>query len=444
MRLFPNLWRLVGALVVVPGIAAGSMAARAADGPTPATVAEAAKVLDLSTLPLLKEDKEPWNRHVASLSYEVVGKVKTAFEFHQKQLLDRKWTQAPQSTVNDQEAWATFTRDGYSVSLTIFPPDEKGLVHVSIHNHGNVDLGKLPTPAGVKPFYSFPTSTAYITEAPVEATVAACQKLLVEQGWQPYGTAGIQHFFKQNAVRLSATIQSAPAEGGKTVITYSSSLMSADLPPPPDATSVQYAESVTHIELETPVKQADVFDFYRTTLAKAGWKPTTTNPIKDGFREELNFGNAQKDLLTLTLSTYEGKTRGVLEHRSAAQVAEMLRRADAQAAKARQDAKAAEKPAPKLAMALPIDAKDAKVSKSNIEFKLGGGRAKAVVAGWRDQFVKDGWTVEAATLDDLAGMAALKKGGQNLTLVYTDTGFLPAEVTVQAIGVELERAGEKK
>ena len=65
--------------------------------------------------------------------------------------------------------------------------------------------------------------------------------------------------------------------------------------------------------------------------------------------------------------------------------------------------------------------------------------AKAVVEDWRQQFVRDGWAVQVATLEDLAGTVALKKGDQSLTLVYTDTRFLPAEVTVQAIGVELER-----
>jgi hypothetical protein len=61
----------------------------------------------------------------------------------------------------------------------------------------------------------------YVTEAPVENTKEACRKLLLAEGWVPYGAAGDTQSFKQNAVRLSATVSSAPAQGGKTMISYS-------------------------------------------------------------------------------------------------------------------------------------------------------------------------------------------------------------------------------
>ena len=124
-------------------------------------------------------------------------------------------------------------------------------------------------------------------------------------------------------------------------------------------------------------------------------------------------------------------------------MAESLRLARAAAEKAKA-AREAPKSIAKLAIAVPADAKDVKVSKSAIEFKLGGGRAKAVVEGLRQQLTKDGWKEEAATLQDMAGMVSLKNGDQNVTVIYNDTRFMPAEVTIQAIGVELERAGEKK
>src|SRR5262249_16802828 len=54
---------------------------------TPATVEEAARVLDLSTFPLIDTAKPTDERHVANLSYLATGDVKTAFEFNQKALL---------------------------------------------------------------------------------------------------------------------------------------------------------------------------------------------------------------------------------------------------------------------------------------------------------------------------------------------------------------------
>ena len=54
---------------------------------TPATAEQAAKILDLSTFPLMDGAKPPESRHVANLSYTTTGDVKKAFEFHRKALL---------------------------------------------------------------------------------------------------------------------------------------------------------------------------------------------------------------------------------------------------------------------------------------------------------------------------------------------------------------------
>src|ERR1700712_4095436 len=53
---------------------------------TPATVEQAAHVLDLSTFPLMESAKPAGSRHVANLSYLATGDVKTAFEFNRKRL----------------------------------------------------------------------------------------------------------------------------------------------------------------------------------------------------------------------------------------------------------------------------------------------------------------------------------------------------------------------
>ena len=81
----------------------------------PATVAEAAKVLDLLKLPAVAGAVEPVNRAVASLSYEAKSECKTAFEFHQKALLKQKWTELPGSSVTDQYASGMFSREGFLV-----------------------------------------------------------------------------------------------------------------------------------------------------------------------------------------------------------------------------------------------------------------------------------------------------------------------------------------
>src|SRR2546425_12522679 len=51
---------------------------------TPATVEQAARILDLATFPLMDTAKPTDERHVANLSYLATGAVKKAFEFNRK------------------------------------------------------------------------------------------------------------------------------------------------------------------------------------------------------------------------------------------------------------------------------------------------------------------------------------------------------------------------
>ncbi|MCE9554939.1 MAG: hypothetical protein K8T91_16415, partial [Planctomycetes bacterium] len=155
---------------------------------------------------------------------------------------------------------------------------------------------------------------------------AACKKLLLEKGWQPYGTAGDVQFFKQNAVRLTANVAAAPAQGGKTMISYNSEQMSADLPAPADAIRVQYADVTRQLSLDMKAPMDEVAKYYRGELAKTGWDATTENLIKMGFKHIMIFRNPAKDLLELEVRTVEDFSRVTLKFQTAAEVEAMEKR----------------------------------------------------------------------------------------------------------------------
>jgi hypothetical protein len=435
-----NCWPSLFLVAVIVEIA-GALAAHAADAPSgsPATVTEATKVIDLAMLPLMAGAEPPQHRNVAGLSYTAPGTVKSAFEFHRKQLIDRQWKELPGGYVSDQATAATFARDGFSLSLSVYPTGKAGAVSVTLTNHGNVDLSKLPVPPGVKPFFGGPVNASYITETSVEQTADACRKLLLANGWQPYGMAGDVLFFKQYAVRLAARISTAPAQGGKTVIDYSTELMSVDIPAPADTVGLQYTDVNTQLFFDAKASAQDIVGFYRPTLAKAGWKATTEKPIRIDFKDVLIFRNPKKDMLTLEMYDVDGKTRVLLKHQSAAEVAEIERRIDAESERRKAEKN---KPLPKLAVTLPPDAKDIKQTKNRIEFQLAAGKAKAAVESWRKQFAKDGWKENVTASEDMVGSISFNKGSQDISMSYTDTGFLPAEVTIHATNVELAVEGK--
>jgi hypothetical protein len=61
-----------------------------------------------------------------------------------------------------------------------------------------------------------------------------------------------------------------------------------------------------------------------------------------------------------------------------------------------------------------------------------------VVEAWRREFRDAGWKEDAASVEALVGAVSLSKERQSLSINYTDTGVMPAEVSISAIGVELE------
>ena len=135
---------LTGMLVVTQASAADRKGAG-----KPATVAEAAGVLDLTTFPAMAGAKDPPNRSVARLSYYVPNDCQTAFEFHRKTLTTMKWTEVPGSTVTDHYGSGTFTREGFLASVSVSPlgdPSQPGMLSVSLVLHGNIELAKLPIP----------------------------------------------------------------------------------------------------------------------------------------------------------------------------------------------------------------------------------------------------------------------------------------------------------
>src|SRR6266481_7622672 len=420
---------------------------------TPATVEQAARVLDLATFPLMDTAKPTDERHVANLSYLATGAVKKAFEFNRKALVGQGWKELPNSSVTEQSASAMFSRNGFIVFVSVTPTGD-GSVQVKLQNQGNVKPGKLPVPPNAKPVYVGDSTAMYETAAAVPATVDACRNLFVAQGWVPYGDAGDSAVFKQNANLVTATVSSAPAKGGKTMIQYSNQLISADIPAPQDVEDLRYVDEPPELTFATANQDA-IVDFYRKTLAAAGWKSTMDKLVDVDEKPTMIFRNPAKDMITLSMPYVYGDKLGVsVRFQSAAEIAERDRKikelapkiraaAEAKAAKeAKEAAELAERnKVPTVAVTLPADAKDVKQTNDSIKFTLGKGKAKAAIESFRTQFRDAGWKEEHASMEKMAGTLSFsKEGGGSVTVTYSDTGFMPTEVSLSTFRAELEAA----
>jgi hypothetical protein len=166
------------------------------------------------------------------------------------------------------------------------------------------------------------------------------------------------------------------------------------------------------------------------------------------------FRNPAKEMLTLaTTGVLHGKLLVSVRFQSAAEIVERDRRikeeapklraaAEAKAAKeAKEAAELAERnKVAKIAVTLPADAKDVKQTKDAIKFIVGKGKAKAAVESFRKQFRDAGWKEDVASLERMAGTLLFSKDGQSVNITYSDTGFMPTEVSLSAMRAELEAA----
>lgn len=425
----------------------------------PASPEAAAKLLDLRTFPLLEGGKlVGLERTLSRLMYEAKATPAAAFEFQKKELARRGFTELKGTYTSAETNVAHFAKDGFTVAVSTskaYEPEKAGFATVTVINHGNVDLQQLPTPPGVQPFHPTPTEASYTTGHSVADAAAACRKLLLAAGWEPYGEAPAApnqpemalQSFKQNAIRLELWVTTAAGAGNKTLIRYNTELMQADLPAPADVANPDYTDEQKTLRFDAPKAQADaILTFYQDRMTKLGWKATTDKPIVDEPRKLtfLIFRNAAKDLLSLDLQHFNAIVRVKLTHQTEAEVAEEERLAKAAAQKERL-AEAERNRKFKVALPVPAQASKMEKLKENVyEFTLAAGAGPATLQQLREHYVKDGWKeTEGTSLEKNAGNLTLKKDQLEVELSYFDVGFGDMEVKVSgSFNVVFETVGK--
>jgi WD40-like Beta Propeller Repeat len=409
--------------------------------------------LDLRTIPLMEGAKVGSDRTLGMLMYEAKGAPKVAFEFQRQLLLKKGFKELPGAYLEVANCSAHFSKDGYYISAStseaFSEPKKPGWSSVTLVNSGNVAVEKLPVLPGVKPYFPQSYRAAYTTDAkPAEAT-AACRKLLLAAGWEPYGKAGADmQYFKRNAIKLQMWISTPPGAEGKTLIQYDTELLQADLPAPPDTADPDYTDFQKTLRFDSPTKQTDaILAFYQERLPKLGWKATTEKPIVDDRTKSqfVIYRNPQKELLALNLSQFKEIVRVEVRHQTAAELAEEERLAKAQAEIEKK--KEAERNR-KLTVSVPLPEKAENLehdSANLIEFNLPTGSGPATLKMYREHFLKAGWTEEkGAKFEKNSGSIDFKKGMYSLTCGYFDTGIMDADIRISAFNnVVLEPAVSK-
>lgn len=301
-----------------------------------ATIEEATKVLDLRQLSLPPMAEPSGDRQLSSMTYNTSENPKTAYKFHQDQLVKAGWKELPGTSMDAAYAAGSFQKSGYTLSITTTMISE-GKTMVALNNHGNVELSSLPVVKGAESVFANAITAIYSTKEPVEKVTAATKELLTKAGWTSYGENNLgddQKIFnlKKNAILLTVMISVAPAQNNQTSIMMNVSLMPADLPAPADAKELQFTPMFKTLSLQTAMDYETVGKFYQTELGKKGWKSTApeVSVSDDDFGRPqglMVFRNTAEDMITLDLKKIEDVTDVTVKHQTKAEWKEEEERA---------------------------------------------------------------------------------------------------------------------
>ncbi|QDU52713.1 hypothetical protein [Gimesia panareensis] len=402
---------------------------------TPATPEEAAAALDLQTFPLPTDAQTQGPRRMAALSYTVKKPLKEVLDFNVQELTKRGWKEVAGSRREGPYAGADFTHGDFHLNLSVMQPDPTGPVNVTFARYGNVALTALPVPKGAKQVYAFPATVMYTTEAPVKETAEQCRDLMLKAGWTPYGSAGTSAYYRQNAVQAMVNVMSAPGQGGKTAITYTSSLLSLALPAFPDAIDFRYTDMTSELSFDTNSKPQAVTDYYRKALAPAGWKATTDKPVAIKWKQLTIFRKPGQQMITITTHDFEGRTRVRIKHQTAAEVAEEELLAYAEAGR-KATYRKGEKPEVTVSTANSIKVQQEKPYSLRMQVKPGTAFSvgKAVV----DALLGDGWSGAPPEKAPVFTTCMLKKGEAQIWVIATEPTKAAPWVSVTGAGVTLK------
>ncbi len=408
----------------------------------PATAAQAAGLLDLRILPLLKNAHVPGDRKsIGKLHYSAPDDVATAFRFHCEQLKKEGWKELPGTRVAKEYSYATFTQKGFLVYVSISsygrgPEGESGWSSVSLSNHGNVSVGTLPVPKGATKQGAIDIQASYVTMAPLKKTAQECRRLLLEADWQRYGeNEDLSHVgdsysmdFKRNAVLLSVNISTHENQPGKTFIHYATTQLTVDIPAPQGVSDFNYSDFSKQMSFYSKDSAQEITSYYVKALRKLGWKPTTEEVVTSdrGRNAMMVFQNEAGDRIDLDMDVYDDRTRVQIHHLNPDDVAEIDRQIKELAEKKKQkqaELKAAmdrRRQEQTSEFPLPSQAKEFELTMegASLEIIMPGGTGPKALADLRAYFKKAGWEEETFSVEEHVGRLNVKRDREKILINY--------------------------
>jgi hypothetical protein len=305
-------------MVVASGCGAGD-AAGVSGEPKLVSSSELIASIDLAALPHLPD--ATFGQLLPTLvMVESPGTVRTVAEYYLKSLASKGFApgrEANAETVTDEYAQVSLVgKDGVRLSLTVSPMGSDK-VQIQLVNHGAFDVRHLGKPEGAEAMFASPTLASYVTAANVAEAVAAVATVLTKAGWQEFAPLNSQRvdlpnlqqrFYRQRGNKLDVSVTEAPAQGGKSVISYQVLALSHELPTPADALEVAFDDAKGELKCSVPRALAEVAADMQKLCAATGLKLTPGEEPTEK-RIALRFEAVSGDVILVTITpSDEGPT----------------------------------------------------------------------------------------------------------------------------------------
>ncbi len=287
----------------------------------PATVMAAAKILDLSELPLI-EGAEWSYQSVTSVYFDIPATVTETVDFYRTELDKMGWQEHTNfARVTDTTAALLFSKDNFTFSMLISGTTET--TSGQAFYHGNLNLSSLPQVEDANNVNVHPAALSYASQQSLEEVITFTKQALDAQGWHEYvppsttlteNTSRQQLNFIQNGMNLLVSLSHTD---GETQVHYTPSMVSRDIPIYPNNRDLIFDSDAPYVTYYSTETVKTILSFYLEEMTKLGWRSVNeniTNPeyIARTFSHEqeqlallFEVGTAKNDQVAVTLTSID-------------------------------------------------------------------------------------------------------------------------------------------
>ena len=296
----------------------------------PATNKETIATANLLELPRFGEG-DAMQSSSTYLYYSTKGTLPAADDFYKSKLSALGWKEIPGSTpVTEHYIDRLYSKDGFYLRASLSlggQPDELGVMLASL---GNIDVRNLPKLSDAEStFAATPVNVTYQTQKSIPEAVDELQKMLVEQGWQPWNEfqdnpVSVPHYrdlhYRKEACRLLIGIVKNPQNpADKTSVSYISEYVTPfDIPMLPNGRTLKMDLYSNRASFDTSSARADLVKLLQSHSEGFGWTINNADKFESGDEHMLPIHTKSGAYLVARLVESGGKYSASIEAFTAA------------------------------------------------------------------------------------------------------------------------------